>query len=82
VLRYWHDLSYGEIAEVTGLSESAVKTRLFRAREWLAKAMKPVDDGGRQPGRFEECEGNDGPGTCTRYDEGGQRRCDVVMLGV
>jgi RNA polymerase sigma-70 factor (ECF subfamily) len=39
VLRYWHDLSYDEIAQVTGLTESAVKTRLHRARHMLAKAL-------------------------------------------
>lgn len=35
VLRYWYDLSYKEIAEVTRLSEAAVKTRLHRARALL-----------------------------------------------
>jgi RNA polymerase sigma-70 factor (ECF subfamily) len=39
VLRYWHDLSYQEIAEVTGLTESAVKTRLHRARKMLGEAL-------------------------------------------
>lgn len=32
VLRYWHDLSYAEIAEVMGLTVQAVKSRLHRAR--------------------------------------------------
>jgi RNA polymerase sigma-70 factor (ECF subfamily) len=36
VLRYWHDLSYAEIAEVTGLPVSTVKMRLLRARRSLA----------------------------------------------
>jgi RNA polymerase sigma-70 factor (ECF subfamily) len=39
ILRYWHDLGYAEIAEVTGDSESAVKSRLHRARRMLAQAM-------------------------------------------
>src|ERR687885_891099 len=33
VLRHAHDLSYDEIAEVTGLPLGTVKNRLFRARE-------------------------------------------------
>jgi RNA polymerase sigma factor, sigma-70 family len=40
VLRYWHDLSYSEIATLTGLSESALKTRLHRARKQLAEALQ------------------------------------------
>lgn len=32
VLRYWHDLSYEEIAQITQTTESAVKSRLHRAR--------------------------------------------------
>jgi RNA polymerase sigma-70 factor, ECF subfamily len=40
VLRYWQDLSYEEIAEATGLSVATVKTRLFRARELLAKELE------------------------------------------
>lgn len=36
VLRYWHDLSYEEIAEATHSTVSAVKSRLFRARAMLA----------------------------------------------
>ncbi|MCG8349642.1 MAG: sigma-70 family RNA polymerase sigma factor [Chloroflexales bacterium] len=39
ILRYWYDLSYDEIAETTGLSDSAVKTRLHRARKMLAEAL-------------------------------------------
>ncbi len=45
VLRYWHDLSYQEIAQVTGLTVSAVKTRLHRARLMLARGRSvPGDD--------------------------------------
>lgn len=39
VLRYWHDMSYGEIAQTTGLTESTIKTRLHRARHMLADAL-------------------------------------------
>ncbi len=40
VLRYWYDLSYTEIAEMLSTSESAVKSRLFRARQALAKQLE------------------------------------------
>lgn len=36
ILRYWYDLSYAEIAEMLGTTESAIKSRLFRARQALA----------------------------------------------
>lgn len=39
VLRYWHDLSYLEIAEALGLTEATVKTRLHRARKMLEAAI-------------------------------------------
>lgn len=42
VLRYYNDLSYDEIARVTGLTESAVKTQLHRARKMLAQEMATV----------------------------------------
>jgi RNA polymerase sigma-70 factor (ECF subfamily) len=41
VLRYWYDMSYTEIAETLDTTESAIKSRLFRARQALAKAMEP-----------------------------------------
>lgn len=37
VLRYWHDLSYAEISETTGLPISTIRMRLFRARQLLSK---------------------------------------------
>ncbi len=40
VLRYWYDYSYDEIAETTGASVSAVKSRLHRARHTLANNIK------------------------------------------
>ncbi len=49
ILRYWQDLSYQEIAEALGTSESAIKARLHRARElmgqYLARrqTMQPKD---------------------------------------
>ncbi len=50
ILRYWHDLSYAEIADVLGLTVQAVKSRLHRARLQLlesaaassAAAMEPA----------------------------------------
>ncbi|MDY7039878.1 MAG: sigma-70 family RNA polymerase sigma factor [Chloroflexota bacterium] len=43
ILRYWYDFSYREIADAMNLTESAVKSRLHRAREMLAKAAAPTD---------------------------------------
>ena len=43
ILRYWYDMSYDEIAQVTGLTESALKTRLHRARHMLAEALGPEE---------------------------------------
>ncbi|KAA3664321.1 MAG: hypothetical protein DWQ04_06345 [Chloroflexi bacterium] len=37
VLRYWHELSYEEIAEMMDTTVSAIKSRLFRARKQLAE---------------------------------------------
>ena len=37
VLRYWYDVSDEEIGQMLGMSVSAVKSRLFRARKALAK---------------------------------------------
>jgi RNA polymerase sigma-70 factor (ECF subfamily) len=37
ILRYWHDLSYQEIAEAMETTESAVKSTLHRARRMLAQ---------------------------------------------
>ncbi len=39
-LRYWQDLSYEEIAQVVGATESAVKSRLHRARQVLADGVR------------------------------------------
>jgi RNA polymerase sigma-70 factor (ECF subfamily) len=40
VLRYWYDMSYTEIAEMMDTSESAIKSRLFRARRLLADRLQ------------------------------------------
>lgn len=39
-LHYWYDAPYNEIAEVLGLTVSAVKSRLYRARRALAEQME------------------------------------------
>jgi len=40
VLRYWYEYSYAEIAEMLDTTESAIKSRLFRARQALADRLK------------------------------------------
>jgi RNA polymerase sigma-70 factor (ECF subfamily) len=42
VLREYEELSYREIAAITEASESAVKARLFRARQALAERLRPA----------------------------------------
>jgi len=44
VMRYWYDYSYAEIAEVLETTESAIKSRLFRARKMLAEVADDMDD--------------------------------------
>lgn len=39
VLRYWYDYSYAEIADMMETTESAIKSRLFRARKLLAEKI-------------------------------------------
>lgn len=39
VLRYWYDYSYTEIADILDTTESAIKSRLFRARQMLADKL-------------------------------------------
>jgi RNA polymerase sigma factor (sigma-70 family) len=38
ILKYWSDLTYDEIGLIYGLTTSAVKSKLFRARRALARA--------------------------------------------
>lgn len=40
VLHYWYEYSYEEIADTLALSESAVKSRLYRARRALAESWQ------------------------------------------
>ena len=42
LLREFGELSYAEIAQVTGSTISAVKSEIFRARRALADVMKPM----------------------------------------
>jgi RNA polymerase sigma-70 factor (ECF subfamily) len=44
VLRYWYDYSYAEIAETMGTTESAIKSRLFRARQQLADLLREQEE--------------------------------------
>ena len=46
VLRYWHDMGYQEIAELLGDTESAVKSRLHRARRLLAQGLDSAHEAG------------------------------------
>jgi RNA polymerase sigma-70 factor (ECF subfamily) len=40
ILRYWYDYSYAEIADTLDTTESAIKSRLFRARQALAASLE------------------------------------------
>jgi RNA polymerase sigma-70 factor (ECF subfamily) len=40
ILRYWEDYSYEEIAQTLELTVAAVKSRLFRARQQIAKLYR------------------------------------------
>ena len=44
ILRYWHDLSYEEIAEALGSTLPAIKSRLFRARQMMAQAASQAEE--------------------------------------
>lgn len=43
ILRYWHELSYEEIAEALDSTLPAIKSRLFRARQMLAQAVTQAE---------------------------------------
>ena len=54
ILRYWYDYSYAEIAQTMNTTESAIKSRLFRARRTLADLIARTnqandEDGLRNP---------------------------------
>jgi RNA polymerase sigma-70 factor (ECF subfamily) len=38
ILKYWHTMSYEEIAKTLDTTVSTIKSKLFRARKMLAKA--------------------------------------------
>lgn len=44
ILRYWYDYSYAEIAQTMNTTESAIKSRLFRARRTLAELIGEAND--------------------------------------
>ena len=48
LLSRYQGLSYAEIAQISGCSEGAVKTRVFRAMETLKKALVMDARGGAQ----------------------------------
>lgn len=74
VLRYWHDLGYEEISEVTGQTVSAVKSRLHRARRQLAEIM--VVDGGNGPLAPANA---DGRAAAASIHSGGVHACTATM---
>ena len=41
VLREYEQMSYAEIADITGATESSVKSRIFKARKALTARLKP-----------------------------------------
>ena len=43
VLRYWYEMPYEEIADTLDTSVSAIKSRLFRARQMLVKAAEEAE---------------------------------------
>jgi RNA polymerase sigma-70 factor (ECF subfamily) len=51
VLRYWEDYSYEEIAAALDLTVAAVKSRLFRARQQMAKLYADREPAQMPPGR-------------------------------
>ncbi len=44
VLRYWEECSYEEIAQIMDISVPAVKSRLFRARQQVAKLYEEKEE--------------------------------------
>lgn len=45
ILRYWHDLSYQEIATITQQSIGAVKTQIHRAKSLLGDGLRLAEPG-------------------------------------
>ena len=42
VLCYWYDFSYREIAQMLDTTESAIKSRLFRARQMMGRTAREI----------------------------------------
>jgi RNA polymerase sigma-70 factor (ECF subfamily) len=57
VLRYWNELSVEEIARATHDSVGAVKVKLFRARQMMARASQSRPDRFQKPVRSDAQEG-------------------------
>ncbi|RPJ54715.1 MAG: RNA polymerase sigma factor, partial [Dehalococcoidia bacterium] len=51
ILCYWQDMSYEEIAEALNTSVSAVKSRLFRARQMMIKGSAALEEYGEDEER-------------------------------
>ena len=49
ILRYWHEMSYDEIAGTLEVTESTIKSRLHRARKMMAERVQAQ----RSPGNME-----------------------------
>ncbi len=74
ILRYWHDLGYEEIAEVTDQTVSAVKSRLHRARRQLAAQLAVDTD------RPQDRPSGDGRRAASiAAPTGGLKACSVTM---
>ena len=43
ILRYWHDMSYDEIADTLNTTVGAIKSRLFRARQMMAQVAEEIE---------------------------------------
>jgi RNA polymerase sigma-70 factor (ECF subfamily) len=43
ILRYWHDMAYDEIASTLDTTVSAIKSRLFRARQMMADTARQAE---------------------------------------
>jgi RNA polymerase sigma-70 factor (ECF subfamily) len=73
ILRYWHDLSYEEIASALHLTPALVKARLHRARELVARQMKAqgVDLGMEPEWAEHNTADNDKPSTSAGQAGGG-----------
>ena len=76
VLRYWHDLGYAEIAEITGESQTAIKSRLHRARRRMAELLS-TDVNPRSPGL---ASGKESSGAASSATVGGMSACNATLV--